>query len=122
MANGTIAAGADWQEQKTERKSSNSNTTSDFTQRNTGIYLTGQQQVSDVTLEGSVRSDDNSQFGWHSTWQTSAGWEFVEGYRLIGSYGTAYKAPNLMQLYSAFGGNANLKPEESKQWEGVSKG
>lgn len=66
-----------------------------YDQRNTGIYLTGLQQVGDFTFEGAARSDDNSQFGRHGTWQTSAGWEFIEGYRFIASYGTSYKAPNL---------------------------
>ncbi|MEJ1511755.1 TonB-dependent receptor domain-containing protein, partial [Escherichia coli] len=83
--------------------------------RNTGIYLTGLQQVGDFTFEGAARSDDNSQFGRHGTWQTSAGWEFIEGYRFIASYGTSYKAPNLGQLYG-FYGNPNLDPEKSKQW------
>ena len=122
VGKGEVSAGADWQEQTTKRKAMNATNSDEYTLRNTGIYLTGQQQINDVTLEGSARSDDNSQFGWHSTWQTSAGWEFIDGYRLIGSYGTAYKAPNLMQLYSAYGGNTNLKPEESKQWEGGLEG
>jgi vitamin B12 transporter len=67
--------------------------TNGYELRNTGVYLTGQQQFGDVTLEGAVRSDDNSQFGRHGTWQSSAAWEFVEGYRFVASYGTAYKAP-----------------------------
>jgi outer membrane cobalamin receptor len=45
----------------------------------------------------------------------------VEGYRFVASYGTAYKAPNLGQLYS-FYGNDHLDPEESKQWEGAFEG
>lgn len=75
-----------------------------------------------MTLEGAVRGDDHSEFGWHGTWQTSAAWEFVEGYRFIASYGTAFKAPNMGQLYGNFGNNTDLKPEESKQWEGGFEG
>ncbi|MDU7020678.1 MAG: TonB-dependent receptor, partial [Enterobacter sp.] len=75
----------------------------------------------DFTLEAAARSDDNSQFGRHGTWQSSAAWEFVDGYRFIASYGTAYKAPNLGQLYG-FYGNTHLDPEESKQWEGAFEG
>lgn len=41
---------------------------------------------------------------------------------MIGGYGTAYKAPTLMQLYSTWGSNPNLQPEESKQWEGGFEG
>ncbi len=115
VGQGAVSGGADWQKETTEpgtRSLANSTQL-----RNTGLYLTGQQRLGDFTVEGSVRGDDNSQFGWHNTWQTSAGWEFVEGYRLIASYGTAFKAPNLSQLYSNFYGNDELKPEESKQWE-----
>ncbi|TMR09021.1 vitamin B12/cobalamin outer membrane transporter, partial [Escherichia coli] len=62
-----------------------------YDQRNTGIYLTGQKQVGDFTFEGAARSDNNSKFGRHGTWQNSAGWEFIEGYRVIAYYETTYK-------------------------------
>ncbi|ECY0625973.1 TonB-dependent receptor [Salmonella enterica] len=53
--------------------------------------------------------------------ELTAGWEFIEGYRFIASYGTSYKAPNLGQLYGYYG-NPNLNPEKSKQWEGAFEG
>ncbi|WP_413736594.1 TonB-dependent vitamin B12 receptor BtuB [Sodalis sp. RH21] len=120
VAHGTASAGVDWQKQTTEPGTGY--LADGYEQRNTGLYATTQQLFGPVTLEGAVRGDDNSQFGWHGTWQTSAAWEFIEGYRLIGSYGTAYKGPNLSQLYSGFGGNKDLNPEESKQWEGGVEG
>lgn len=120
VGRGTVSAGADWQDQKI--KPNTASVSEEKSQRNTGLYLTGQQLVGPVTLEAAVRGDDNSEFGWHGTWQTSAAWEFVEGYRLVGSYGTAFKAPNMGQLYSDFYGNRDLKPEESKQWEGGFEG
>ncbi|QUI98969.1 hypothetical protein KCP74_03770 [Salmonella enterica subsp. enterica] len=43
-----------------------------YDRRNTGVYLTGLQQLGDFTLEAAARGDDNSQFGRHGTWQTSA--------------------------------------------------
>ncbi|WP_213992551.1 TonB-dependent vitamin B12 receptor BtuB [Sodalis sp. dw_96] len=120
VTHGLVSAGMDWQKQTTEPGTDY--LTEGYEQRNTGVYATTQQLFGPVTLEGAVRGDDNSQFGWHGTWQSSAAWEFIEGYRLIGSYGTAYKAPNLGQLYGSYGGNANLDPEESKQWEGGVEG
>ncbi|WP_337263201.1 MULTISPECIES: TonB-dependent vitamin B12 receptor BtuB [unclassified Serratia (in: enterobacteria)] len=120
VAHGSISTGVDWQEQKLEPGTAY--ITDSKSQRNTGLYLTAQQQLDAVTLEGAVRGDDNSQFGWHNTWQTSAAWEFVEGYRAIASYGTAFKAPTLGQQYGDFGGNPELKPEESHQWEGGFEG
>ena len=90
----------------------------------TGLYLTGQQEIDKVILEAAVRSDHHSEFNWHTTWQTSAGWEFIDGYRVIGSYATGFKAPTLGQLYAnttfdwgTIVGNKDLKPEESEQWE-----
>lgn len=120
LGNGTVSAGVDWQNQTSEP---NTNYVSEGQeQRNTGIYATAQQKLGDVTLEGAVRADDNSTFGWHNTWQTSAFWEFVEGYSVFASYGTAFKAPNLNQVYSTTYGNRDLDPEKSKQWEGGFEG
>ncbi|WP_036771986.1 TonB-dependent vitamin B12 receptor BtuB [Photorhabdus australis] len=116
---GMVSTGVDFQKQSIEA-GTNYIPTSE-TVSNTGIYLTAQQQLQDLILEGAVRSDKHSDAGWNATWQTSAGWEFIEGYRLIISYGTAFKAPTLSQMYG-FGGNHDLKPEESKQWEGGIEG
>ena len=120
VGHGTVSGGIDWQKQDSEPGTNS--TTEGQEQRNTGIYATAQQQFGSVTLEGAVRGDDNNTFGWHNTWQTSAAWEFIEGYRAFASYGTAFKAPNLGQLYSSFYGNADLNPEKSKQWEGGFEG
>ncbi|KQN50624.1 vitamin B12/cobalamin outer membrane transporter [Serratia sp. Leaf50] len=117
---GTVSGGLDWQKQTT---TPGTNYLSEgYEQRDTGVYATTQQLFGPVTLEGAVRSDDNSQFGQHTTWQSSAAYEFIDGYRFIASYGTAFKAPNLGQVYSQYYGNTNLKPEESKQWEGAFEG
>ncbi|MBK4716719.1 MULTISPECIES: TonB-dependent vitamin B12 receptor BtuB [Tenebrionibacter/Tenebrionicola group] len=119
IGQGNLGAGIDWQKQRTEP---NTNYVADgYHLHNTGIYLTGLQKLGDFILEGAARSDDNSQFGQHETWQGSAAWEFIDGYRFIVSYGTAFKAPNLGQLYGIYG-NRRLKPEESKQWEGAFEG
>lgn len=119
---GSINAGIDYQKQEMEPGTAmiaDSKSISD-----TGLYLTGQQEIDKVILEAAIRSDHHSEFNWHTTWQTSAGWEFVDGYRVIGSYATGFKAPTLGQLYAnttfdwgTIVGNKDLKPEESEQWE-----
>jgi vitamin B12 transporter len=78
VGHGNIGAGVDWQKKSTTPGTGY--VAKGYEQRNTGIYLTGLQQLGEFTLEGAVRSDDNSQFGRHGTWQTSAGWEFFDGY------------------------------------------
>lgn len=120
VGHGNIGAGLDWQKQATQAGTGYLD--EGYEQRNTGVFLSGMQQFDSVTLEAAARHDDNSNFGDHNTWQTSAAWEFIEGYRVIGSYGTAYKAPTMSQIHSATYGNPDLKPEESKQWEGGFEG
>lgn len=120
IGHGNIGAGFDWKEQKTKAGTGYLN--KGYEQRNTGVFLSATQQFDSVTLEAAARNDDDSNFGHHNTWQTSAGWEFIDGYRLIGSYGTAYKAPTMSQIHSADYGNPDLKPEKSKQWEGGFEG
>lgn len=120
VGQGVVSTGIDWQKQTTEPGTNY--LAEGYEQRNTGLYLTTQQQLGSVTLEGAVRGDDNDQFGWHNTWQTGAAWEFVDGYRLFASYGTAFKAPNLGQVHAPTYGNTELGPEKSKQWEGGAEG
>ncbi|PQQ43063.1 vitamin B12/cobalamin outer membrane transporter [Photorhabdus luminescens] len=116
---GMVSTGVDFQKQSIE--AGTSYIPKSETVRNAGMYLTAQQQLKDFILEGAIRSDKHSEAGWNTTWQASLGWEFIKNYRLIASYGTAFKAPTLSQMYG-FGGNHDLKPEESKQWEGGIEG
>lgn len=91
-----------------------------YDQRNTGIYLTGLQQVGDFTFEGAARSDDNSQFGRHGTRKRVPVGNSSKAI-VLSLLMASYKAPNLGQLYG-FYGNPNLNPEKSKQWEGAFEG
>ena len=119
LDNGQISAGVDWQQQRLT--SSDIRKSDSYKRDNSGLYLTGQQKLGDVTLEASGREDKDEQFGWHGTWQTAAGWEFTPGYRATLSYGTGFLAPSLGQQFGStrfnIVSNPNLKPEESKQWE-----
>ena len=78
-----------------------------------------------VTLGG--RLDVNDTFGTVSTWRAGATYLFADtDTRFKGSYGTAFKAPSLFELYGASlfcGGNRNLQPEYNKGYEfGVEQG
>jgi vitamin B12 transporter len=68
-------------------------------------------------LLGSLRYDDNQQFGGHTTGNAAWGYRFGQGLRLVASYGTAFKAPTFNQLYFPGFGNPNLGPEESESFE-----
>ncbi|MEI7064404.1 TonB-dependent vitamin B12 receptor BtuB [Dickeya chrysanthemi] len=122
VGQGSISTGVDWRDERAAAGGASVLSESQ-SRTNTGLYLTTQQRIGQFTLEGAVRGDDNQQYGRHGTWQTAAGWEFIDGYRLTGSYGTAFKAPTFNQIYNTGDanfytvGNTSLKPEESKQWE-----
>ncbi|MBS0849698.1 TonB-dependent vitamin B12 receptor BtuB [Citrobacter sp. JGM124] len=119
LGQGTVSAGIDWQQQKLTTE--DTIVSQDYSRNNTGYYLTGQQQIETVTLEGSVRGDDNNQYGWNGTWQAAAGWQFIPDYRVTASYGTGFQAPTLGQLFGQkrfnIDPNPGLKPEKSKQFE-----
>ncbi len=63
------------------------------------------------------RYDDHSQFGNQTTYSLGYGYQLTPQWRLQSSYGTSFKAPSLYQLYDQWSGNAQLKPEEGKNWE-----
>lgn len=75
-----------------------------------------------IQLEGSLRYDDNEQFGDKTTWQLGAGWQFAKQFRLTSNVGTGFKVPTFNDLYYPdFNGipfsNPNLEPEESTNYE-----
>lgn len=65
----------------------------------------------------SARHDDHSEFGDQDTYALAYGYQLTDALRAQASYGTAFKAPSLYQLFSSLYGNANLKPEEARNRE-----
>ncbi|MCE7951618.1 MAG: TonB-dependent receptor [Xanthomonadales bacterium PRO7] len=68
------------------------------------------------------RYDHNSQFGGAFSGSAAGGWKFSDALRLTASFGTAFRAPDLNELYSPgyggyYAGNPDLKPERSRTLE-----
>ncbi|WP_407331910.1 TonB-dependent receptor domain-containing protein [Enterovibrio sp. 27052020O] len=85
--------------------------------QNVGAFVLANWNINDsLLLEGSLRHDDNDQFGGNGTGLVALGWNISSDYRVFGSYGTAFKAPGFDSLYGT-GGNTKLKPEESENLE-----
>jgi len=78
---------------------------------------------SGIHASGSLRYDDNSQFGNRLTWRIAPSIAIGDtGLRLKGSAGTGFKAPSLDQLYHSypaffFFANPNLRPETSTGYD-----
>ena len=68
-------------------------------------------------LQAALRRDDNDQFGSHTTGSVAWGVAFADGWRVTAGYGTAFKAPNFIDLYYPGFSNPDLRPESSRSRE-----
>ncbi len=89
---------------------------------NDGVYGVFIHDSEPFDFALSLRNDDNEEFGNHSTGSIAIGHDFNDSLRVWMSYGTAFKAPNLIDLYVDFPSffffaNPNLEPETSASTE-----
>ena len=94
----------------------------DTSRDNDGVYGVYIRESGPLDFTLSLRNDDNERFGSHSTGSIAIGSDFGESVRAWVSYGTAFKAPNLIDLYVDFPSffffaNPNLKPETAESVE-----
>ncbi|QDD10333.1 TonB-dependent receptor domain-containing protein [Candidatus Methylopumilus planktonicus] len=94
----------------------------DKSERNNSGYLVGYLLNRDNhNLQLNYRVDDNSAYGKFNTGNIGYGYNLNKQWNISSIYGTAFRAPNFMDLYfcSSYGcsNNPNLKPEESKNIE-----
>ncbi len=93
------------------------------TTTNAGFAEINSDFGSGIHVSGSLRYDDNSQFGNRLTWRVAPSIAIGDtGLRLKGSVGTGFKAPSLDQLYHSypaffFFANPNLRPETSTGYD-----
>jgi vitamin B12 transporter len=66
---------------------------------------------------GGIRYDRHSQFGSATDPRASLVWDLDPRDALRVSYGQAFRAPSIADLYYPFFGNPDLKPERSKSYE-----
>jgi vitamin B12 transporter len=71
--------------------------------------------VENLTVTAGGRVDDHEAYGSKATYRLTGAYLLpASGTILRASYGTAYKAPTLYQLYAPLYGSTSLRPEESK--------
>ena len=92
----------------------------DKEQDNLAVYLQQQSEFGQISTQLSLRHEDYDSFGTHQTGTLALGYSLNNQHRIYANYGTAFKAPDLNDLYG-YGGNVNLKPEESTSVEVGSK-
>jgi vitamin B12 transporter len=84
---------------------------------NTGVFAQYTGHAGKLRVEASLRSDDNEQFGTHTTGGVGLAWPLGAGIEVIAQYGTGFKAPTFNELYYPFFGNPLLEPEQSRSTE-----
>lgn len=89
---------------------------------NTAVFALHSQAFGANQLSLSFRYDDNEQFGDFTTGRVALGRDISEQTNIWIAAGTAFKAPNLVDLYVDFPafffyGNPDLEPEESENTE-----
>ena len=82
-----------------------------------GVFAGYSGQIGRNTLYASVRNDNNTQFGNHTTGSVGFAFPVAQELRLRTSVGNAFHAPTFNDLYFPGFGNPNLQPEEGVSWE-----
>ena len=94
----------------------------DTSRDNDGVYGMYIHEGAALDFTLSLRNDDNERFGNHSTGSVAIGRDLTDSVRAWVSYGTAFKAPNLIDLYVDFPAffffaNPDLNPETAESIE-----
>jgi len=84
----------------------------------TSIFTENVYEVSEaLTLTAGARVDDNDTYGSETTWRASFAYNISDsGWKFRGSYGTGFDAPEVSQLFGAFG-NPNLEAEKGSSYD-----
>jgi len=84
----------------------------------TGYFIQHQYQSDKLHTQAGVRVEDHETFGTHTVGQVAIRYQFLPQTSIYSNIGTAFRAPNNNDLYALnWGGNPNLKPEESISYE-----
>lgn len=70
-----------------------------------------------LNVEIGGRTNDHSKYGNNSTYTFNPSFSISKSFRVFGSIASGFKTPSIFQLYDAFSGNPDLKPEKSTNYE-----
>ena len=108
-----VTFGVDYQKDKVDSTTSYK----EVKRTNKGIFALWQYQGDQSSTVLNARHDRNSAYGSNSNYGLQQSFDFSNQYKIIASYGTAFRAPTFNQLYWPGFGKADLKPEKSKSLE-----
>lgn len=89
----------------------------DAERENDAYFTQLQGQFGKHDYRVSLRADDNEQYGHDTSANAAWGYQLIPTTRAYVSYGESFTAPSFVELFSPFGSNPDLQPEESKSIE-----
>lgn len=82
-----------------------------------GYYIQHQYNANGISTQLGARVEDNERFGTHTVGQGAIRYHFNPATSIYVNIGSAFRAPSLNELYTQWGGNTELEPEESVSYE-----
>lgn len=108
-----LVVGAEYLEDKVD-----STTVYDADSRdNKAVFAQGLLDFAPLTVQPSLRYDDNEAYGDEVTGNLALGYDLDDRHTLRASYGTAFRAPTFNDLYYPGSNNPDVKAETSKTYE-----
>lgn len=83
----------------------------------TGYFVQHQYDQDGIHTQLGLRVEDNQKYGTNTVAQAAIRYQILPLTSIYTNIGSAFRAPNLNELYSSWGGNPNLDPEKSTSYE-----
>ena len=83
----------------------------------TGYFVQHQYDQNGIHTQLGLRVEDNQKYGTNTVAQAAIRYQILPLTSIYTNIGSAFRAPNLNELYSSWGGNPNLDPEKSTSYE-----
>ena len=112
-----LTGGGDWERQRVETRDAFGPGLDVEHQRTWAAFGQLSWAHGPLRVDAGLRRDDNDAFGAESSAKAGIAWAVAESWRLRASYGEAFRAPSLADLYYPGFSNPDLQPERSRSYE-----
>lgn len=109
--------GGDWDRQEVRSEDAFGPALSDQMQRTWAAFAQAAWSRGPLRVDAGIRRDDNDAFGAESSAKLGVAWAIATDWRLRATYGEAFRAPSLADLYYPGFSNPGLEPERSRSYE-----
>ncbi|MEO8275965.1 MAG: TonB-dependent receptor, partial [Thermoanaerobaculia bacterium] len=112
-----LTGGGEWDRQEADTASAFGPGVVERRQRTWAAFGQASWSSGPLRIDAGLRRDDNDAFGAETSAKAGLGWAFSESWRLRASYGEAFRAPSLADLYYPGFSNPDLEPERTRSSE-----